>query len=136
MVQYVEKEDMDKTASSFAEHMFTDVYQDENNFGIHFAKLEDQNQKMVKLGKYDPNKEHLVVYPGLNLKAKCFNPNCSAAKHPHNTSWIKKGMGTFDIGKEMSKNVCKSCKQKIPAKNVTSIGFSKARLIINGNMDD
>lgn len=44
-------------------------YVDEADFAFtNFSK-----QKNVTLGKYDPKNEHLVIVPGLNFKAKCFN---------------------------------------------------------------
>ena len=85
-------------------------------------------------GDYDPKKEHLVVYPGLNLMGRCFNKACTASKHPANISWIRKGYGTFYIGESACNNKCQSCKQPINPKYVQTIGFSRAKLTIEGCM--
>lgn len=39
--------------------------------GCLFSSFHEKDKKVVKLNPYDPKKEHLVVYPGLNLKGKC-----------------------------------------------------------------
>lgn len=46
------------------------------------------------LGKYDPSKEHLVVYDGLNLKGTCKNKQCTAYLQQ---VWVKKGYGNFSF---------------------------------------
>ena len=65
---------------------------------------------------------------------RCFNKACTASKHPANISWIRKGYGTFYIGESACNNKCQSCKQPINPKYVQTIGFSRAKLTIEGCM--
>jgi hypothetical protein len=74
------------------------------------------------------------VVPGLNLKGRCSNQNCNAFKHQ--VSWIRKGFGTFEIGRDKCRNVCASCKQKISPLTVKSLGFYKCRVEIVGMKEE
>jgi hypothetical protein len=70
------------------------------------------------------------VAPGLNLKGQCSNQNCNAYRDKK--SWIRKGFGTFEIGKEKSFNLCNGCNKKISGMTVTTMGFYKCHLVVEG----
>jgi len=88
-----------------------------------------QNQNTVTLGKYDPKKEYLTVYPGVNLKGMCSNSKCIAFNKP---TWIKCGFGTFNIGKIRSKSLCPCCKERINSKTIMTFGFTRAEISVEG----
>jgi len=99
---------------------------DEANFN--FSNL--NNKKEKTLGKYDPAKKHLTVHRGFNLKGRCNNENCLAYKHER--SWVPKGYGTFDLGKERFKNKCQGCGSIIKGSSFKTFGFRYAEVHIEG----
>jgi hypothetical protein len=84
-----------------------------------------ENQQTVTLGKYDPKKHYLTVYPGVNLKGRCTNSKCVAF---NKTTWIKCGFGILSIGKLKSKSFCPCCNEKINSKTIVTFGFTRAEI--------
>lgn len=81
------------------------------------------------MGKYDPAKKHLSVYPGLNIKGTCNNNHCPIYLQP---IWVKKGYGAFDFAKLTVKNFCPTCDRSMNPKKFTNIGYKNAKVHIKG----
>ena len=95
-----------------------------------FSNLEKQKSKA--LGKYDPKYENLVVVPGLNHKARCKNQNCLSITNKTNKTWVRKGMGSFDLAEDRYDNKCVACGEEIDAESILTFGITRAKVSIAG----
>lgn len=52
--------------------LFNKVEDDEQQYidekgSFSFSSMQEEDMKVITLGKYDPNRQHMTVCPGLNL---------------------------------------------------------------------
>lgn len=97
-----------------------------------FADMEDRNVREEELGAYDPDFEHLVIVPGLNIKSYCYNKSCTANKCESKESWVRKGYGKYDIGMERYRGKCHSCGKQMDPNHIKTIGFTMAKIKVVG----
>lgn len=93
-----------------------------SSIGFNFSDLE--RRRIIDFGSAP--KWRLVIQ-GMNLEGKCTNDSCEANKK---RVWIQKGIGKFDIAREIFEAKCPSCNQK--ASEVNTVGFWDCRYVIDG----
>ena len=85
--------------------------------------------KTEKLAPTAP--EYMIVYKGMNFKARCNNNECESVKESHSV-YIRKGISKqkYDMGEEKTKMKCPVCFSKIPSDNWENIVFTNCRATI------
>lgn len=91
-------------------------------------------QKTCDLTQYDPRYENMVVIPGLNFKGRCKNPNCLSNTNQTYQTWVRKGIGKFDISEDRFDNKCVVCKENIPASSILTFGITSCIATITGRI--
>lgn len=73
---------------------------------------------------------------GINLKARCDNPNCMSQKTAKFITWIPLGYGDFELNEMRFDKVCQGCGSDVDPESITNFGFTKAKVVINGRKFD
>jgi hypothetical protein len=98
----------------------------EKSMSFEFNSL--KNVRKVDFATSGPSWRYVI--PGLNMYGTC---NTSVCKAYNDAIWIQKGMGTFNIAKEVKTSKCSLCNKK--AKNVTNLGFYGCKYTIEGEKE-
>ena len=88
--------------------------------------LVDMKKKVEREFVKNP-KKWKKLYAGLNLKGRCEQNGCIAKGE---LVWISKGLGTFNMNKEVCNSQCPMCKTNV--KKIKNLGFYKTRFSYEG----
>lgn len=101
----------------------------QNTKGPGFTFSELENAKYLQFDKTAPSWR--TVEKGLNLEGRCTNSTCPAFKQ---VIWIRKGIGSFNIGEELYGQKCPECLVELSEK-VYNLGFWNCEYKIKGTKE-
>lgn len=98
--------------------------------GLDFILNDLETKKRVNFSSDAPF--YRRVCQGLNLQGSCKTPTCDAFKK---VVFIPKGLGNFNIAKEVCRAPCPACDKTLGHTDVNNIGFWNCKYTIDGSRE-